>query len=201
MFKRPIIRPRRTPSQFVTETTASGSKVSYWAPTEKTQVVPNGAHGRVGKIIDDMRLGSDSVHRPAASIWVPPIDYEFIAKHMPECEGAEYTSRCEEWFRSHPPAIIAKPREVVNYDTELIAKLFTKYCPHTPPIDARVEFYRAAGYSEAYIAKAKVRAKMLVDTSDDRQKALDLIFAKWPAANKTDPKAKPKVIKAVKKRL
>jgi hypothetical protein len=42
---------------------------------------------------------------------------------------------------------------------------------------------------------------MLVDTSDERQKALDLIFAKWPAANKTDPKAKPKVIKAVKKRL
>ena len=120
---------------------------------------------------------------------------------MPEGERADYTSRCEEWFRSHPPTVIAKPREPINYDTELIARLFTKYCPHTPPIDARVEFYRAAGYSEVYIEKAKTRAKMLVDTSDDRQKALDLIFARWPAANKIDPKVKNKVIKAVKKRL
>jgi len=64
--------------------------------------------------------------------------------------------------------------------------------------------YREAGVSDAYIAKAIARDARLEATSDERQKALDLIFAKWPSASKTvkpKAKAKPKVIKAVKKKL
>jgi hypothetical protein len=60
--------------------------------------------------------------------------------------------------------------------------------------------YRAAGKPEAYIERAIARHKHLEATSDERQKVIDALDGKWPSANKT-PKAAPKVIKAVKKKM
>jgi hypothetical protein len=201
MYKRPTPRNSRRPLQFVTETRTNGSKASYWTPTEGRCVVPNGARGRAGEIIDAMRLGSDSVRRVRIRPWTPPIDYEFIAKHMPEEERADYVARCKEWFEANPSPVLRERPVPAVYDTEVVAKLFTKYNQNAPPIEERVAAYRAAGYSEEIIQKAKEHQAMLDATSDERQAALDLIFAKWPAANKTDPKVKGKVIKAVKKRI
>jgi hypothetical protein len=64
-----------------------------------------------------------------------------------------------------------------------------------------VDAYKKAGFPESYIEYAVKRDAMLVATADERQVALDLIFAKWPAARKPDPKPKGKVIKAVKKKI
>jgi hypothetical protein len=50
------------------------------------------------------------------------------------------------------------------------------------------------------VRKALAYYKRMEDTSDERQAALDSIFARWPAASKPTPKPK-KVIKAVKKKL
>lgn len=201
MYKRPTPRNTRPPhTHFVTTTGPSGAQVSYWTPVTSKQVIPSGSYGRVGEIIDKMRMGSDTVLRPPARPWTPPSDYEFIARQLPCDEREAYIKRCEAWFEEHPRAQPTTLRERPVIDTELVAKVFAKYSPHAPPIDVRVAAWRAAGYAEACIAKAVARVRILEETSDERQKALDLIFAKWPAANKTEPKPKGKVIKAVKKR-
>lgn len=201
MYKRPTPRNFHPPrTQFVTTTGPSGAQVSYWTPITRQQVVPSGAHGRVGEIIDKMRMGSGAVHGPAARAWAPPSDYEFVARQLPMNQREAYLARCEAWFVENPREPTASPVAKPLINTELVAKIFAKHYPHVPPIDVRAAAYRAAGYSETYIAKSIARAKMLEETSEERQKALDLVFAKWPAANKTDPKPKGKVIKAVKKR-
>jgi hypothetical protein len=154
----------------------------------------------VGEIIDKMRLGSDAVRRPPQCVWRPSSEYKFIAQTLPEKERGAYLARCEAWFAEHPPAAAVVAAVPDTYNTELVAKMFAKCNAHVPPIDVRVAVYREAGYTDEFIAKAIARAAWLEETSEERQKALDLVFAKWPAANKTDPKPKGKVIKAVKKR-
>jgi len=71
-----------------------------------------------------------------------------------------------------------------------------------PPVAAREKAWRIAGYSEAKIQKALAYDKKMKETADARQEALDLIFAKFPSANKPTPKTKvKKVIKVVKKKM
>ena len=83
-----------------------------------------------------------------------------------------------------------------------IAELFTKYNDHRPPIGEHVEAMRKAGYSERIIAKAIARDAFMKATVDERQKTLDLIFARWPSINKPTPKPRAsKPIKAVKKKM
>jgi hypothetical protein len=83
-----------------------------------------------------------------------------------------------------------------------IAELFAKHGGHRPPIDEHVEAMRKAGYSERVIDKAIARHAFLKATVDERQKALDLIFARWPSINKPTPKPRAsKPIKAVKKKM
>lgn len=158
---------------------------------------------RVRDIIDKMRAGCENALRPVSRPWAPPISYEFIAQFMDDEEREAYLARCKEWFDSRTAttaAPVAKS-DAVAYNTELVAKLFAKYSPGVPPLADRLAVYRAAGYSEEYIEKAARRAKVMEETAEERTKALDTVFAKWPAANKTDAKPKGKVIKAVKKRL
>ena len=156
---------------------------------------------RVRDLIDKMRAGCENTQRPVSRPWAPPTSYEFIAQFMADEEREAYLARCKEWFDSRiTPTTIIKSEPVV-YDTELVAKLFAKYSPGVPPLADRLAVYRAAGYSEEYIEKAAQRAKVMEETVEERTKILDTVFAKWPAANKTDPKPKGKVIKAVKKRL
>jgi hypothetical protein len=60
----------------------------------------------------------------------------------------------------------------------------------------------AAGHTELRVAKYRQWCQNMESTSDERQAVLDLIFAKFPSANKPVPKAKvKKVIKVVKKKM
>jgi hypothetical protein len=80
--------------------------------------------------------------------------------------------------------------------------VYKKWGITTPPIAEREKAWRLAGYSEAKIRKALAYDKRMEETSDARQAALDLIFAKFPSANKPTPKVKAKkVIKVVKKKM
>lgn len=186
MFKRPIPRPRRpAPTQFVSAVQPSG--------------------GRVGEIINKMR--NPTVRETRRREWTPPVDYEFIARHMTEAERGPWLAKCSAWFEAHPPPPPPPVPERPSVNHELIAALYAKWTrvedgPRCPPIAERIEVYRAAGVSEELIAKAIARDAWLEETSEARQAALDAIFAKWPAASKPTPKTKPKpkVIKAVKKK-
>lgn len=201
MYKRPTLRRVAAPrTRFASEVLPSGAKTSFWTEDHRVYRAANGTPGRVGEMIDNMRAGNNTVRHPALTVWTPPEDYQFVAKHMPVEQQAAYIARCENWYAANPPKRIVKACEVPAYNTVLISKLFAKYSPHVPPIEARLMTYEVAGYSAAYIEKARVRAKMLEETVDERQQKLDAIFAKWPSASKPTPK-KAKVIKAVKKRL
>lgn len=200
MYKRPIIRPRRVPLQFVKEIRADGSTAGYWVAVSQTQVAPSGTPGRVGEIIDRMRLGASSVRTPAKRPWTPPRDYEFIAKFMKPEEREDYLARCKAWVDAHPPPPLPEPKPPLQVNNELVVALFNKWSPSVPPIAERVKVYRAAGYPESVIENAIARDKMLEETADARQEVIDKLFAKWPSAGKSTPKPK-KVIKAVKKRM
>jgi hypothetical protein len=61
---------------------------------------------------------------------------------------------------------------------------------------------RKAGYTENVISKAIARDALMKATVDERQEALDAIFARWPSINKPTPKPRAsKPIKAVKKKM
>jgi hypothetical protein len=200
MFKRPTVRRRYECTRFVTETLANGTRVSQWVPFATCHRITTGTPGVVGSIVDKMHAGSDAVLRPRLTVWTPPSDYEFIAKHMPVGEQAAYLARCEAWHAENPPRVSVARPEAPTLDYDAVARVFTKHAPRLPPLEERLAVYRTAGYSEEYIERAKARAALMEATVDERQKALDLIFAKWPAASKAAPK-KGKVIKAVKKRM
>lgn len=204
MYKRPIPRARGyAPRQFVSETQPGGAVRSQWVAYTSRARVPSGTPGVAGSIIDKLR-SPPPVATPKRRPWTPPTEFEFIAARMSEAEREPWLKRCREWFEAHPPALALAPPQVArDVDHQLIASMYAA-CQNdgVPPISQRVKVYRAAGCSEEFILKAVARQKHLDSTSDARQEALDLIFAKWPAASKaTKTKAKPKVIKAVKKKM
>jgi hypothetical protein len=199
-FKRPIIRrAAHTHTEFTTEIRANGTRVSSWGPPVHKPRIVSGTPGVVGSIVDKMRRGDDYVLRPYQKPWTPPSEYEFIAKQLPVGEREAYLTRCQEWFAAHPPATIKTRVAPKEYDGELLSALYQNK-EARPPLAERVKVYRAAGYSEEYIEKAKARDKRWRETKAERDAAFDLIFAKWPSASKPTPKTK-KVIKAVKKRM
>jgi len=203
MFKRPTIkRGFLVPKQFVTEIRPNGTRASTWVEAAPNPVIPNGAPGRVGEIVDMMYRGEAFVRRPPKTPWTPPMDYEFVAKHMAEGDQEAYLAKCREWLEAHPkpeprPAPIPIGPEP---DRELFQALLRKYPGAVPPFEERIKVYKAAGYPEAFINKAIKRQKEFVETAAERQKAIDDIFGKWPSANKSVPKPKGKVIKAVVKK-
>lgn len=200
MFKRPTIRRRYESTRFVTETLSNGAQVSKWVPVVTRRRIPTGTPGVVGSIADKMHAGTDTIRHVVGPKWTPPSEYEFIAERLPVEERAAYVSRCEAWFAENPPRVAAAKPELRVVDAEAVAKVFSKHHPQLPPLEERLAVYRKVGYPEEYISRAKARAALMEATSDERQKALDLIFAKWPVASKPAPK-KGKVIKAVKKRM
>ena len=202
MFKRPTIkRGFLTPKQFVTEIRPNGTRSSTWVARVPNPLIPNGTPGRVGEIVDLMRQGEDHIKRPVPQTWTPPMDYQFVAKHISdEQTRLNYISKCETWVEDHPPRRVMTPVAKPKVDTELILALYKKYEGKVPPFEERMKVCRAAGYSEEYIAKAIERKRKLDETTDTRQKVIDDIFGKWPSANKATPKPRAKVIKAVKKR-
>ena len=199
-YKRPNPRPRRNvPTQFVSSALPGGGVASRWVDGVTKTLIPSGHPSLVGQILDKMRYGS-SPTAPKPTPWTPPVEYEFIAKHMDDPEA--FLKRCEEWCAQNATAApsIREPTSSVNQ--EPIVALYKKWGARVPPIAEREKAWRLAGYSETAIQKALGHHKRMEETSDARQAALDLIFAKFPSANKPTPKTKAKkVIKVVKKKM
>lgn len=203
MFKPPsTFKDRRPVLEFKNEIRANGTVVSSWVPkVEKSAIIPNGTPGRVGEIVDMMRRGEACIERPSKTPWTPPSDYEFIAKYMPDEQSrVNFISKCEQWIADNPPRQASVPPEKPVIDTDLILALYKKYPGAVPPFEERMKVCRAAGYSEEYISKKTERHRKFTELAEERQKAIDDVFGKWPTANKAAPKPKPKVILAVKKR-
>jgi hypothetical protein len=201
MYKRPTLRLHKPTLQFVTHVRANGSTASAWvAAPLSSRPIPNGTPGRVGEIVDAMRRGADCIQRPAPTLWTPPSDYKYAASYMPAETREQFIARCEAWFEANPPRAAVEPVAKPVVDSTIIQNLFRKHSGCVPPLDERLRAYKAAGYPDAYLIKVMDRHAKMEETSDERQKALDAIFAKWPSASKPVPKPKGKVIKAVKKR-
>lgn len=199
-YKRPNPRPRRNvPTQFVSQALPGGGVVSRWVDSISKPLIPSGHPSLVGQIIDKMRMGSCPT-APKPTPWTPPHNYEFIAKHMDNPEP--FIKRCEEWYTQNAASdpTVREPPPTLNL--EPIVAVYAKWAPEVPPISERKKAWRLAGYSEAKIQKALAHHNRMEETADARQEALDLIFAKFPSANKPTPKPKAKkVIKVVKKKM
>lgn len=200
MYKRPNPRPRRNvPTQFVSSALPGGGVVSRWTSGMAKPRIPSGHPSFTGQIIDKLRQG-DCPTCPKVREWTPPTDYEFIAKHMDNPEA--FLKRCEDWYAQNPVAPPRGREPAPPINLEPVVALYKKWGVRVPPIAAREKAWRLAGYAEAKIQKALAYHKRMEETADARQEALDLIFAKFPSANKPTPKAKTKkVIKVVKKKM
>jgi hypothetical protein len=134
------------------------------------------------------------------TVWTPPVEYEFIAKHLDNPEA--FLKRCEDWL-AHNPSVAPTTRAIPpSLNLEPVAALYKKWGIRAPPIAEREKAWRLAGYSEAKIQKAMGHHKRMQETADARQTVIDLIFAKFPSANKPTPKPKAKkAIKVVKKKM
>lgn len=199
-YKRPA--PRRAssgPKYFVSVVQPGGGVLSQWSSDQPSAPIVSGTRGRVGEIVDKMR--NPCARHPEQTLWSPPTDYEFVALHMPESARPEYLARCSAWFNSRTRCDQAVRRDAIRINAEPVLAVFAKWAPKCPPVDELEEAWSAAGYTEARIQKALRTHARFEATSDDRQKVLDAIFAKWPAASKPIPKPRTKVIKAVKKKL
>ena len=183
MFKRPIPRPRVL-------TTACGPP----------RIIPAGTPGLVGEIATRMHCGTGPTGPPPPTKWRPSYDYEFLARYQPDPEA--YLARCAEFFEQNPRPVPRASKLAPAVDFAPIAELFAKHEGRRPPIGEHVEVMRKAGYSENVIAKAVARDALMKATADERQEALDAVFARWPSINKPTPKPRTsKPIKAVKKKM
>ena len=143
-----------------------------------------------------------SVVHPKPPAWTPPVDYEFVANHLSVAERGAFIRRCEEWFAAQPPRVVREEVAGPVIDVEPILDCLEKHRPHRPPHAEYLEAVRKAGYPNAKLERVDAHYRWMEDTYDERTAKLDLVFAKWPAANKPTPvKTKPKVIKAVKKKM
>jgi len=181
MYKRPNPRTFRT---------------GCYTATPIPQILPP---GRVGDILARMRNTTPPVERRRA--WTPSIDYELIARYMDPVTREAYVTRCEEWFRDRPSQAVRVTAPPLVVNPEPVLKVLAKHCPNRPPIGEYSKALEAAGYPEERIQKARDYYQRMEETYDKRTADLEIIFAKWPAASKPTPKAKPKVIKAVKKKM
>jgi len=162
-------------------------------------MIPAGTPGLVGEITTIMHYGTGPMGPPPAAQWRPSYDYEFLARYQSDPEA--YLARCAEFFAQNPRPVPPVPKFTPTVDFTPIAELFAKY-EGRPPIEEHVEVMRKVGYSENVIAKAVARDALMKATADQRQEALDAIFARWPSINKPTPKPRAsKPIKAVKKKM
>lgn len=153
-----------------------------------------------GIVADIARTMRNAVIPPAHQTpWTPPNEYNFIAERLPEAEAEMLIARCESWFEANPSRQhVVAPIVQSTIDMTPVLDLHTKY-KGRPPIEESIIAWRAAGLSEERLAKHRAWWNKMEATSEERQKALDLIFVKYPSANKPIPKVK-KVIKAVNKK-
>lgn len=177
-FKRPTLRVHR----------------GYAGPIQKISPTATGYVANIARTLNSPDIPS----RPNTG-WTPPCEYKYIASKLPETEAATLIARCETWHEANPP-----PPRVTNQaaqpilDMTPVLELHAKY-KKRPPIEESIAAWRAAGLSEERLKKHRAWWNKMEATSEERQKALDLIFVKYPSANKPIPKVK-KVIKAVNKK-
>lgn len=200
MYKRPNPRPHlNVPTQFVSSALPGGGVVSRWTLGTNKPRIASGHPSVVGQIIDKMLQGS-CLAGTKPTVWTPPATPEFLAKHMENPEA--FLKRCEDWHAQNPVSTPCVREPAPPLNLEPVIAVYKKWGITTPPIAEREKAWRLAGYSEAKIRKALAYDKRMEETSDARQAALDLIFAKFPSANKPTPKVKAKkVIKVVKKKM
>lgn len=138
---------------------------------------------------------------PVRQEWTPPCEYLFIAKFMTDEEAGYFTTRCESWFEAHPPVVAAKA-EVKVLDHTPLMELHEKYPGKVPPVCETLAAMSAGGYSQERQVKYNKWQLKMQQTSAERQKQLDAIFAKYPSANKNARASRPKkIIRAVKKKI
>ena len=196
LFKRPIPRMTRPSALTFVSSFRNGAMVTDWVESAPPPRIPSGCPGRVGEIVDAMNkgLGAVAVYKPTP--WTPPISYEFMASKMSEEQGEAYLKRCKTWFDEHPPAVPRRVKPVLPYDTELVAKYFSKLTV-VPDVSELAKMWQSAGLPEWRIQKIREWYENMEATSSIRQAQIDAIFG--PEEVKKIKKA-PKVIKAVKKR-
>lgn len=177
-FKRPALRIRRG---------------GVYRPPQRISPLAKGLAAEIAHVMNNQVL--PGIPR---SVWTPPNDYKYIAKYLPEDEAAMLIARCESWFEANPRPVVV-PVEKPQIDTDIILALYAKYPGRRPPLEETIDAWRSAGMSEERMNKYRAWWQKMEATSDERQKELDRIFAKYPSANKPVPKIK-KVIKAVNKK-
>jgi hypothetical protein len=119
---------------------------------------------------------------------------------MSKEQGDAYIKRCEEWFAAHPVAVPKAAKVPVQYDTELVAKYFSRLTK-APETRDLLKMWRAAGLPDERIQKSMEWHEKMDATAGERQARIDAIFGP-PEEPKKVKKVKKvaKVIKAVKKR-
>jgi len=161
---------------------------------------PHG-HGRVAEIV--AKMNAPPLAAPPPPKWTPSTEYEFIAARLPKDEAEDLIERSRAWMVANPSPPPRKPRHTQTHviDEKVLTDLFFEYSRRgvIPPTELHAATLRKAGYPEKTVQKFLDWKKRMEDTVDERQATLDLIFCKYPTASKTKPK--PKVIKAVKKKM
>jgi hypothetical protein len=158
----------------------------YSAP----RAVPYGATGLVAALARQ----SDPLP-PPPKIWCPPLDPEayFDMLRKRGCDTAEY----ERLTAAFPwPERVERQVKSSSLNLAPLEELFGG-ATDMPELSDYFSALRKCGYPEERVAAVEAHFAHLEATSDQRQEALDLVFARWPSA------AKPvkKVIKAVKKKM
>jgi hypothetical protein len=121
--------------------------------------------------------------------WVPTIDYELVASHMPPEAREAYIDKSRAWFDAHPPRAWPEPAPRSQVDPEDVVRLIAKYGSRVP-----IEEYRKIGYSEESLKRIEARRLWCKEHQDELQAEID---RRWPGS----AKAPKKVIKAVKKKI
>jgi hypothetical protein len=131
---------------------------------------------------------------PAAKPWRPPLDaeayFDLLRKRGEDTAAYERLAAEFQWPEQPAPRAPPEPR-----DLTALAECFSKGT--VPPLEDFLAALTKCGYPEEKVAKVAAHFDMLEATADERQEKLDLIFARWPSASKTEKK----VIKAVKKKI
>jgi hypothetical protein len=119
---------------------------------------------------------------------------------MDPASAKAYIERSEAWFQLHkaPPIPPRAPPPEVSYGP--ILAVLEKHKGRRPPLAEYLVALEEAGYPADVRESCREFYVMLDETSEERQRVLDTIFAKWPAASKATPKPK-KIIKVVKKKI
>jgi hypothetical protein len=195
-FVRASLKVHKPEARAFVTTYHNGAAISAWCDAPEPRPIASGCYGRVGEIVDLMNRGTDFINHDTIK-WTPPISYKFIASKMPKAQGEAYVKRCEDWFAANPPPVPKAAKAPLKYDTELVAKYFSRLTS-VPETQDLINLWRAAGIPEERVQKSIEWHEKMDATSEERQAQIDAIFG--PPEEPKKPKKVVKVIKAVKKR-